>query len=332
MRQLRNCISSILALAASAAAQNVLINFDNIPGMPNGSGQIVPAASRLSTQLASTLGVQFTSPGGFVAIVNHGAPTPSVPNIFGGATTAGALSYTQLITISFVDPAHPSAPATTDFVQIRGDKSAVSGTATMKAYSASGVLLASNTVADSSAGLTLPIAVPGIQRIELTQTSGTIGYDDLQFHSVTPCSAPTSYCTAGTSTHGCNASVSGVGTPSASAASGFVLTASGVEGQKQGLFFYGLSGPAAIAWGTGTSFLCVKSPTQRTSASNSGGTNAACDGVITLDWNAFRAANPGALGSPFAGGEVVNAQCWFRDPPAAKTTSLTNGIEFTLCP
>ena len=40
-------------------------------------------------------------------------------------------------------------------------------------------------------------------------------------------------------------------------------TAQGVEGQKQGLLFYGLQGGQAQPWGSGTSFLCVKSPTQR---------------------------------------------------------------------
>jgi hypothetical protein len=29
---------------------------------------------------------------------------------------------------------------------------------------------------------------------------------------------------------------------------------------------------------------------------------------------------------------VVNAQGWYRDPPAVKTTSLTNGLEFALVP
>ena len=69
------------------------------------------------------------------------------------------------------------------------------------------------------------------------------------------------YCTPSTTTNGCVPSISGAGAPSASAVSGFDVTITGVEGQKTGLMFYGLSGPKAFAWGTG--FNCVKSPVQR---------------------------------------------------------------------
>jgi hypothetical protein len=126
--------------------------------------------------------------------------------------------------------------------------------------------------------------------------------------------------------------LSSTGVADANAGSGFVVTASGVEGQKQGLFFYGLSGPHALAWGPSSSFLCVKPPTQRTPAQVSGGTLAACDGALALDWNAYVASNPGSLGSPFAGGETVWIQAWFRDPPSPKTTHLSDGLRFSVCP
>jgi len=141
------------------------------------------------------------------------------------------------------------------------------------------------------------------------------------------------YCTAGVSSNGCVPSISGVGSPSASASSGFTLSIANVEGQKSGLIFYGVSGQAVAPWGVGgSSFLCVKSPTQRLPAQNSGGTNGACDGGISADWLAFIAGNPGALGAPFSAGAVVDAQCWYRDPPAVKTTNLSNALEFTLTP
>ncbi len=143
---------------------------------------------------------------------------------------------------------------------------------------------------------------------------------------------PTSYCTAGTTTNGCAAMLASSGAPSASAASGFVVTANDVEGQKQGLFFYSLNGPQAAAWGSGSSFLCVKSPTQRMGVLSSGGTAGACDGSLAIDWNSFRAAHPGALGAPFSGGETLWMQAWFRDPPASKSTNLSNALTFTLAP
>ncbi|MFM7298401.1 MAG: hypothetical protein ACKO4Q_14440 [Planctomycetota bacterium] len=157
--------------------------------------------------------------------------------------------------------------------------------------------------------------------------------DSLFIYELDPTTTPpVSFCTAGTTTNGCSATMSASGTPSASATSGFTLTVSNVEGQKQGLIFYSITGQQAVTWGNGTSFLCVKSPTQRLLAQNSGGTVAACNGSLTNDWLAFIAVNPTSLGAPLATGQVYQAQGWFRDPPAAKSTSLSNGLEFTLAP
>jgi hypothetical protein len=142
----------------------------------------------------------------------------------------------------------------------------------------------------------------------------------------------TSYCTAGTSSHGCVPSIATSGIPSASASSGFTISASGLEGQKQGLVFYGISGRLAQPWGTGTSFLCVKAPTQRTTVQSTGGAPQQCDGALAIDWLAYVAANPGALGAPFSAGDIVQAQAWYRDPPSPKTTSLTGAVEFVLVP
>jgi hypothetical protein len=141
------------------------------------------------------------------------------------------------------------------------------------------------------------------------------------------------YCTAGFTAHGCQALISGSGTPSASATSGFTINVANVEGQRQGLIFYGLSGRSATSWAVGsTSFMCVKTPTQRTPVQFSNGTNNACDGSFTIDFSAYLAANPGALGNPMSAGQVIDSQCWFRDPASPKTTSLSGGLEFTLCP
>jgi len=143
----------------------------------------------------------------------------------------------------------------------------------------------------------------------------------------------TPYCTAGTTTNGCVPAISANGTASVAASSGFTLVVSNVEGQKQGLIFYGISGRAASAWGVGgTSFLCVKSPTQRMAAQDTGGTAGSCDGTLSRDWLAFLSATPTALGAPFSAGAIVQAQGWFRDPPAPKTTNLSNALEFTLVP
>ena len=146
--------------------------------------------------------------------------------------------------------------------------------------------------------------------------------------------APFVYCTAGTTTHGCVPAISYTGTPSASAGSGFTITVNSVEGQKQGILFYGLNqtGFTIHSWGASSSFLCVKAPTQRTHSQFSGGSFNACDGALTLDWNTFIAVNPGALGNPLPPGQSVFAQGWFRDPTSPKTTMLSDALAFVVAP
>jgi len=96
---------------------------------------------------------------------------------------------------------------------------------------------------------------------------------------------PVAYCTAGTSASGCQALLSATGTASASAASGFSLQAVGVEGAKDGLFFWGANGQQANPWGNGTSFQCVVPPVQRGGLLVGSGTNGACDGASVATQN-----------------------------------------------
>ena len=86
-------------------------------------------------------------------------------------------------------------------------------------------------------------------------------------------------------------------------------------------------------WATGsTSFLCVKAPTQRLTTLGSGGTNNACNGAFSIDWLAWMATHPTAVGQPLTSGQKFQGQCWFRDPSASATTNLSQGLEWTLCP
>lgn len=146
---------------------------------------------------------------------------------------------------------------------------------------------------------------------------------------------PVHYCTAGTTSNGCNASITANANPSVSLAQPCNLTVTNVEGQKLGLVFYGIdnSGFTPLLWSPGsTSYLCVKPPTQRTDLQNSGGTAGLCDGTFAVDWNAFQLSDPTALGNPWATGNKVYLQAWFRDPPAPKTTNLSNAVELTYLP
>jgi hypothetical protein len=144
-------------------------------------------------------------------------------------------------------------------------------------------------------------------------------------------STPEPYCTAGTSSSGCLALLSAVGTASATAASGFDLTASGVEGAKGGLFFFGTNGRQLTTWGNGTSHQCVVPPVKRTGQLIATGTSGLCDGSYSQDlntlWTASPAKNPGV-------GALVQAQLWYRDPfnTSNQTTSLSDAIEFQVGP
>jgi len=145
--------------------------------------------------------------------------------------------------------------------------------------------------------------------------------------------APTAYCTAGATSHGCHALISASANPSVSYAAPCNLSVVGVEGQRTGLLFYGLSAlPQPWCTPAGGSYLCVKPPTQRTPPAGSGGTSNQCDGAFALDWNAFQQTTPSTLGSPWSVGDRVYVQAWFRDPPACRTTSLSNAIELTYTP
>ncbi len=170
-------------------------------------------------------------------------------------------------------------------------------------------------------------------RIRATFVSGaaTVNGFQITFNGGGCNSNPVQYCTAGTSSNGCQATLSSVGTASATAASGFTLVASGVEGDKDGLYFQGTNGRQANSWGNSSSFQCVVPPVKRLGLLGKSGTSGACDGSFSQDlnayWQAFPNKNPGA-------GSLVQAQLWYRDPAntSNQTTSLSEALEFSVCP
>jgi subtilisin-like proprotein convertase family protein len=144
------------------------------------------------------------------------------------------------------------------------------------------------------------------------------------------------YCTAKVTSNGCTPTINGTGTPSATSGSGFVIAATNVINNKNGLLFYGTTGPASTAFQGGT--LCVKSPIRRTGAINSGGNPPPndCSGVFSIDMNAFAvsAGPPVPLAALTVPGTVVNTQFWGRDPGyiAPNNTQLTDGWQYTVGP
>ena len=164
-------------------------------------------------------------------------------------------------------------------------------------------------------------------------------WDDLSlqpgFNGCNGClSNPVNYCTAGTSASGCTPGLSSTGNASPTAGSGFVVTSTLMEGQKDGTIFFGQNGQQANSWGNGTSFQCVTPPVHRGGTLSGNGTNGACNQTLSQDLNArWCAACPKPNHAPTPGVKL-QIQLWYRDPSntSNQTTSLTNALEVDVCP
>ena len=174
----------------------------------------------------------------------------------------------------------------------------------------------------------------GSIRLQITAKLGCGSLNGIQVLPAAGCGLAVTYCTAGTSASGCQATLGANGSPSASAPAGFALVASQVEGNKDGLFFWGINGPQANSWGNGSSFQCVVPPVWRGGLLQGSGSPGTCDGTFLQDLNALWCTgcpkpnkNPGP-------GTATQAQLWYRDPlnTSNQTTSLSNAVEFTVCP
>lgn len=129
------------------------------------------------------------------------------------------------------------------------------------------------------------------------------------------------YCSATTSSAGC-VSTLGFGAESScsplSGASDHSLVAGQVQGQKNGLFFYGLGGPAAIPFSGGT--LCVQPPLGRGPIQFAGGSGPqGCDGELVQVTNGSAGFDPGPGGTAWI-------QAWYRDPANTFGVALSNAV------
>ena len=136
------------------------------------------------------------------------------------------------------------------------------------------------------------------------------------------------FCDAKVNSLGCLPSIGSTGTPSASSAAPFEITATNVRNQQYGMLFYGHE-PFEQPFNGGT--LCAMTPVKRTfpifSDGNAG--PADCSGTYSFDMNAWIQGGSDAALTP---GTRVVAQFWSRDPGGATPTGLTNALDFTIEP
>ena len=180
----RTTVAAAALLTASAAHAQTTVTFDSFAGMGNTPGVAVPVAAQLGTQLLG-LGVRFSSFSDYVAVVTLGAGHATSGTMgIGGVTAAGTLSYAAPIRVTFWDPANSATQGVTTFVQIRGDRIPIAGSVTMKVFDPLGLLLATVTVPDA-VGATLTYNGANVHSVEITGTSSTVAFDDLQFGEIT---------------------------------------------------------------------------------------------------------------------------------------------------
>jgi hypothetical protein len=186
-------VLTLLLPAHAALAQPNFIDFEQIPGMVNSPGSTVPVASRLADQYLASHGVRFSSGAAYVAVVVHGAPTPSGTRIIGGSTPDNRLTYQSNFPLvaRFFDPTG-TIPYAVSVVSVRGDLAPIPGTKTLEAYDAQGAFLGVDTQQDSSTA-PLSVSAPGIHRVRIFSSSATVGFDDLRFDDPMPAACPADF-------------------------------------------------------------------------------------------------------------------------------------------
>ncbi len=139
------------------------------------------------------------------------------------------------------------------------------------------------------------------------------------------------YGAAKVNSAGCAPSLTLSGSPSASAGSGFTLTAAQVLNHKSGLFFYSLNGRQSVPFGGGQ--LLVTPPLRRSGALNSNGSPSGvdCSGSFSFDFNAWIASG---VDPALTAGATVDGQFWYRDPGflPPNAIGLTRGAHFGVAP
>jgi choice-of-anchor B domain-containing protein len=144
------------------------------------------------------------------------------------------------------------------------------------------------------------------------------------------CSSGVTYCEAKLTSCGTLPAISATGRASATATSGFIVSASNARQGKLGALLYTDMGRATTPFQGG--ILCLKPPIRRTpKVLSSGGVGGHCDAGFAIDVNSFASGSFG--GTPQAYllsiGQMINVQWWGRDS-LSSGSYLTEGLEYVV--
>ena len=170
----------------------------------------------------------------------------------------------------------------------------------------------------------------GLAYIEITSSGFPAG--ELRGQILPGSSNPEVYCTGKVNSCGSTPAMLFLGSPSASAVTGFRVGCINARAQKSGLLLYSNAGPAATPFSGGT--LCIGTPLKRGPVKfDVNGTPGSCDGVLSMDLNEFAAGLGGGTPAAFLStvGTPVTVQWWARDT-VAHGSLLSNALSYIVGP
>ena len=136
------------------------------------------------------------------------------------------------------------------------------------------------------------------------------------------------YCNPSSTSCGATPTLSVSGIASASASSGFTLSATNVRAGVPIALWYSVGPRTSTPFGAGS--LCLSAPRFCTPPARTSSAGAACDGSYSIDLNTFARGLSGGVPQPFLSQAGVVVRCQFvgRDP---STLILTEALEFSIC-
>lgn len=190
MKKVLICSAFVSLMIARTSAVDLEIN--DLVGMANYVGAQVPFESRLSNQRQDQSAI-LESTGGFVAVVAETGfigtgwryNDPNVRNGLGSSTSGGGLSYSEPLSLRFVDPLNLNRKFTTDVVSLYTDWYGDGSLCDLRAYDVNGSEIARDFKREnggqSSIGTKYIVSAPGIHRVTFFG-SGTCAISNIQYN------------------------------------------------------------------------------------------------------------------------------------------------------